>query len=102
MGLTVVLETERGHAVREINDPHNLLHRLLPSDDDRSFQLLRYIDWYGNTVFNTLQMRDFLAEWDTLRERAQNEQELALISDIKELAERCEGGTHLYLKFYGD
>jgi hypothetical protein len=32
------------------------LHRLLPHDDEASTsQTLRYIDWYGDTIFNHLQ-----------------------------------------------
>lgn len=29
-------------------------------------------------------------------------EEAKLVADVKELAQRCEGGVHLYLKFIGD
>ena len=33
----------------------------IPGDCD--FKLLRYIDPYGDTVFNRIQMEDFLTDW---------------------------------------
>ena len=102
MGISVVLETESGEELQRIDDPGNLLHALLPSQDDTSFAHLRHIDWYGDTVFNHLQMESFLQEWERLRERAQNSDAVALHGRIKDLADRGKQEAHLYLKFYGD
>ncbi len=101
MGLTVVLETERGQRLDAIDDPTNILHRLLPSHDDETYQLLRFIDWYGDTVFNLLQIDTFLKEWSRLRSRAHAPEELELLLRIEKLARRCKDEL-LYLKFYGD
>lgn len=102
MGLRIVLETERGEPLDSIEDPKNLLHRILPAFEDKSFQLLRFIDWYANTVFNELQIDTFLAEWGRLEQTVQTEEEATLLNNIKDLARRCKEEPHLYLKFYGD
>ncbi len=102
MGLRMDLEDERGHAVERVLDPTNILHRLLPSHDDGSFQCLRFIDWYGDTVFNRLQMDVFLAELSHIAQKAQTKEQRELLSQIEDLARRCQRGPHLYLKFYGD
>ena len=101
MGLDINLEKERGEVLTTVGDPKNLLHRLLqralPDEP-----LLAEIDWYGNTTFNRLQMRRFRAEWETLAKHAMSAEEAKLVAEVDELAERCEGGMHLYLKFIGD
>ncbi len=102
MGLDVILEWEDGERIEDVGDPHNLLHRLLPPHDDDSYQCLRFIDWYGDTVFNRLQMTPFLAEWERLYSAAQSEEEKELLRSIETLARRCQSEPHLYLKFYGD
>jgi len=56
----------------------------------------------GDTTFNRLQMPRFLSQWDVLAKNSQSPEEAKIVSEVKELAERCEGGVHLYLKFVGD
>jgi hypothetical protein len=102
MGLNITLETEDGEIVEEIGDPTNLLHRLLPSHDDSSYQCVRFIDWYGDTVFNRLQMGTFLDEWEQIDSMAQTAEEKELVARVESLAQRCLNEHHLYLKFYGD
>jgi hypothetical protein len=103
MGLTVRIENkscEKIEDIEEIGDPHNLLHRLLPSEDDTSFQCLRFIDWYGDTTFNSLQIRTFLIELERITQNAETNDEKELLNQIKNLAKRVS--THTYLKFIGD
>lgn len=64
--------------------------------------MLGTVDWYGDTVFNRLQMRQFISEWDALQQRASTPDEAALIEKVKELALRCKSEPHLYLAFIGD
>ena len=61
MGFCVRLESEDGEPLEEIEDPKNILHQLLPSED-ASYNFLRFIDWYGETVFNRLQIPSFISE----------------------------------------
>ena len=101
MGLDINLQDERGVVQATISDPQNLLHRLL----ERSFadepQLME-IDWYGNTVFNPLQMPRFLSQWKILATHCKTPEEAKIVEDVKALAMECEGAVHLYLKFVGD
>lgn len=101
MGLCVILEGEDREPIEQVEDPKNILHQLLPSEDD-SYQHLRFIDWYGDTVFNRLQIRPFLSEWDRLTESAQTPDETSLLTRVRELALRCSQEPHLYLRFCGD
>src|SRR5580704_4528673 len=97
MGFDINLENERGEVLATVSDPQNLLHRLL----ERSIAiepLLAEIDWYGDTVFNCLQIPRFLSHWQTLASQIQNPNELRIVEDVKELAVRCEGSVHLYLR----
>src|SRR5215470_10399154 len=101
MGFDVNLETERGEILKTVGDPKNLLHRLMErslSDDP----LLAEIDWYGDTVFNRMQIPRFLSSWLVLRRQVQNEEEAKIVDEVKALAEECQSGVHLYLKFVGD
>ena len=101
MGFDINLESERGEVLATVSDAQNLLHRLL----ERSITIepvLAEIDWNGDTVFNRLQIPRFLSHWQTLASQSQSPDELRIVEDVKELAVRCEGSVHLYLKFVGD
>ena len=56
VGIAIQLEDEHGDALELIEWPTRLV-RMLPSYDDESFQCLRFIDPYGNTIFNVVQCR---------------------------------------------
>ena len=101
MGFCIILECERGEPLEQVEDPKDILHQLLPSED-HSYHYLRFIDWYGDTVFNRLQIPCFISEWDILAESAQTPDETALLTRIRELAIRCAQEPHLYLRFSGD
>lgn len=102
MGLTTLLETESAKRIAHVEDPKNLLRRLLPALADESFHCLRFIDPYQNTVFNQLQMERLRAELSRVREKAASREEQDLLARIDELARRCQAEAHLYLKFLGD
>lgn len=102
MGLSVILQDERCKVILRVCDPGNLLHRVLPLPEDASFPLLRYVDWYGDAVFNRLQVPELLIELDRLVNRAGSEGERGILHQVRDLAARCEREPHLYLKFEGD
>ena len=99
MGLCINLERESGVVIKTVSDDQNLLHKLLPRVDGC---LLSGIDWYGDTIFNGIQMKRFLLEWQETQKFAHSQDEADILSAIHELASSCESGTHLYLKFVGD
>lgn len=102
MSLHVALETERGERLELVIDLSDILSRSLPAHDDESYQCLRYIDRYGDTVFNRLQMEVFLNEWERLGVFARTKEEKAFIEEVETLAQRCLKEPHFYLKFIGD
>jgi hypothetical protein len=102
MGLSIILETETGKKIDSAGDPHNFLHKLLPLPGEQPDSMMGSIDWYGNTCFNHLQMKRFLAEWDQLVGRAQSPEVKDLLSQVRELAVRCSKERTYHLKFIGD
>lgn len=102
MGITVVLETEDGKQVESVEDPTNVLHRVLPEVGDPNYQCLSRIDWYGDTTFNYLQAPQLLAEWRGLEIEKSDAETKRVVISIRGLAERLQGERHVYLKFYGD
>lgn len=102
MGLGITLQDEFGAELDTVVDPKNLLGKLLPEYDDPAHPLLASIDFYGDTVFNRVQMDRFLVEWSDVMAKANTSEETALVSAIEGLAHRCRDGVHLYLKFIGD
>jgi hypothetical protein len=102
MGITVSLRTETGEQVSKVvADDQNFLHELLPPLEDNSYCCLRFVDWYGDTVFNHLQMGTLLEELARLSEEAPPDAK-ELLEEIAQLAETCQRRTHVYLAFIGD
>lgn len=100
----VRLEDERGNPLRDLSDQERVtatITGLRPGEDDEGSICWRFIDLYGDTTFNRLQMRPFLAELDRLRVRAKPEDDRVLEA-IRDLATQCQSSAHRYLKFYGD
>src|SRR3989442_12391076 len=102
MPISIVLIDEFDKEVARLDDVTNMLDHLLPSVEDSSSHYLPFIDSYGDTVFNQLQMKPFLDEWTRLKKPAETAEERALIEQVTALALRCQDEPHLYLKFYGD
>lgn len=101
MGVDVYIETEFGEKIDEFLDPKGIIARLLPIGDNR-YSLLCYVDPYGNTTFNRLQMEQILIELEQLKNEERTSEEIAAIEKLQEMARRCQNEPHLYLKFYGD
>jgi hypothetical protein len=69
---------------------------------DAAYPMLQYIDEYGNTIFNGLQMRGFLVEWDRLTQTLTDSNQRTIALDIRRLAEKCQSKPQTYLRFIGD
>jgi hypothetical protein len=102
MGITAVLETEDGKQLGTVEDPTNVLHRVLPEAGDPRYSCLSRIDWYGDTVFNYLQAPQLLAEWETLETKEGDAETGRVLDGVRKLAELLRDERHTYLKFYGD
>lgn len=101
MEKTIILEDENGNLIEKISD-FGILKKLLPDINDRNSYCLRYIDPYGDTVFNTLQMNDLINELKQLIIIVDTNEERNLLKDIIRMSKLCEENVHYYVKFYGD
>ena len=89
-----MLENEDKSVVSGIS---NDLQMDLGNDLSR-FKLLKYLDPYGDAIFNKLQMDDLIQDFQHLVKTGND----SLIEEILLLAERCKAEPHTYLSFYGD
>ena len=98
MGLTIVLENENGDAIQTLLSELN--YDEWENLDLDNFTLLKYIDFYGDTTFNTLQLQDLIADFEQLKPKV--EDQTGIIQQIIDLARRSQNEGHTYIKFYGD
>ena len=98
MPWNVKLENEEGKTLDEIMK----VWGFVPSADALDYPLLRFIDPYGDTIFNRPQMVPFLEEWGRLEQLAQQNSQRAQWDAIKRMAVRCHSEPHTYLRFVGD
>ncbi len=102
MALTIQLQDESGEVEEVVYDIHGYIVERLPLLKDQSFHCLRFIDPYGDTYFNGMQMETFLSEWDHVFGSIEDKEVKELCERVRALAERCKKEVHLYLKFEGD
>ncbi len=101
MGLTIILEDEDGNECGLIED-NAIIRRILPDSYDKSSYCLRFIDLYGDTTFNNLQMTEFILELEMLMTKHTEKETTEFITKLMKLARKCQAENHMYLKFYGD
>jgi hypothetical protein len=102
MGWIISLEGERGDHIEKLGDPHRMFLHLLKKVDKTATSCLRFIDPYGNTIFNRLQMSQLITELEILNKAAENPEQNNFIKELKDLAQRCAEEPHLYLKIIGE
>ncbi len=88
--------------ISQVIDPHGRTQALLPSYSDSAWSCLRYVDRYGDAVFNQLQVPVLISEVrrriEGIRDRAMKEHCEAVLR----LIESAEGQVHTYVRFVGD
>ena len=103
MGIAVVLQDERCNNISKIvNDPAGVIILSLSELADGACSCVRFIDPYGDTVFNPLQAAVMIEEWERLRHSFTDRNADTLWADIRELIVHCSEEPHTYLKFIGD
>jgi len=102
MGIDVRIVDESGRELSCLLDPQNLTKKLLPDVSDGRFHCLRFIDLYGDTVFNRYQLPVVIAEIEIMLKGTKDEKVRVHGTAIIELARRALNDVHQYLKFYGD
>jgi hypothetical protein len=101
MAIKAILQTIDNKKGDEVADPNYCLGAIWPIAD-QSFPLLQYIDPYGNTVFNGLQMPEVQKELDLLIGKASTDEQRSILRGIRELAVNCQKQPHMFLRFRGD
>jgi hypothetical protein len=102
MGVNVQWESEGGGPLEELLDPQNWVADLLPDWRDETSTCLRFVDLYGDTVFNRLQVSILIAELEAAIAKATDADVAAHGQAILELAKKSEANVHTYLRFLGD
>jgi len=95
------LQSERGEVLEQVVDRAGSIVASVPPLTDEGSPCWRFIDPYGDTVFNRLQMEPFLVELDLIIRQAPADRQ-QLLEKVRALALRCRDDVHLYLKFEGD
>jgi len=63
---------------------------------------LQFIDPYGDTTFNQLQIPKLLEELEALRPNCHTKEEREELESIMRFIGKAKGQIHTYMKFYGD
>lgn len=99
----IVIEDSRGVRLRSIqHDPLELHAVFQKSWDDDGIASLRYVDPYGDTIFNRLQAAQLLVELSKLSIPGMTLAQQAALRSLEELAQQCASSPHHYLRFCGD
>jgi len=104
MTLAILLEDEFGEREDGFVDVGYLLPIIETSfgGTEERERLLDYIDPWGHTVFNRLQLDRLSAELDELRKIGLNDKELKIINQFQDLIAKCKKTVHTYIKITGD
>ena len=94
MGWTVVLEGEDKDQIACLSAEFRTGVNL----NSETFRLLCYLDPYGDTTFNRLQVEDLLRDLALLLAMEPN----PLGGELIALVKRSQDDVHLYVCFYGD
>jgi hypothetical protein len=100
MGLVIALEDEDGNPIRSIEDPRNEFRSLLPSPNCQDFSQIKFVNWYGDTVFNRLQLPTVIAELEQCK--GTSEDGNRILAAIIDLCREAAAKHHLYVRFSGD
>ncbi len=102
MGINVRTETERGEKLSEWEDPRDRTKALLPAFSDSSSYCLRFVDRFGDAVFNQLQIPMLVSEIRRQLKRIEDPSTRNHGEAILRLVESVEGKVHIYVRFLGD
>lgn len=100
MPIRVKVVDHRFNVLDEADLTDDLLRLLLA--DESPVRQLRYIDEYGDTYFNSLQVRDALPELEALRHKAGPPCDRTLLERLIQLALLAVERPHRFLTFEGD
>jgi hypothetical protein len=100
MPISVEWQDEDGHVLARYEGPD--LHASLFDHAEQDQVCLRFIDPYGDTTFNQLQVPVLLAELESLGADRELGDHLDVIRALLTFLEQARDETHTYVKFVGD
>ena len=102
MGIELVWEEENGTELARLGDPQSLLKGFLPPESALEFACLRFVDPYGDTIFNTLQLPVLLHELIALDPKPLEPRVAEHLKEAISLVANAQGHIHTYIRFVGD
>lgn len=78
------------------------LEAVFPRIDDPAYPVLRYLDEYGDTYFNPLQVVQMLKELDLMRRELTDENAINSLETLVDIAQVALKLPHRQLVFIGD
>ncbi len=100
MAITICVEEEDGNSLNEITDFSGYVNLIV--DKAQEGDLLCFIDFYGDTVFNRQQCEKLMDELTLVSQKISDAETLKFTQHIIDFSCICTKRPHLYLKFYGD
>ena len=102
MGIDIRVKSETGQVDGELFDPENLTKSLLADYRDESSPCLRWVDPYGDTTFNQLQVPYLIDELNAALEGSSDPKIRAHCQAVLNLVLRAKNKPHTYVSFSGD
>src|SRR5262245_52699483 len=102
MGIDLRWENERGEVLGELPDGGALVERFLPAFESADFPCLRFVDPYGDTVFNQFQIEQVTQELEALAGRQHEPEVDRHLRAVLDFVRAARGQVHTYIRFYGD
>jgi hypothetical protein len=99
-------EGEEGNRIESFNESIGVIFRLMGEHASepnlKTTFCLQFIDQWGDTTFNQLQIPQLISELRLLLSKAKSEEDQAELESIIKFIEKAKGKIHTYIKFYGD
>jgi hypothetical protein len=101
MGIEAVWRTGAGAELDRVSDPRSVLSRFTNSSDHQGTICLQFLDPYGDTCFNQLQIPVLAEEFGAAARQTTDPELRAQLLAVAHLATRARD-VHTYLWFIGD
>ena len=100
MPISIRIEDE--HGVREGEPWWNVRSTAVLVGEHAGTCCLRFIDPYGDTIFNQAQIPVLLAELRALSKRVSDPELVAILVEVSQFVERAVDQIHTYVRVVGD
>ena len=99
---TIYLEDENGKKISKLIDPQKIITKIVEDFDLKSFCCWRFVDLYGDTIFNLFQMEKLKEESEVIKKQTNDKEIQKFLDDLISLVEEGQKEPHQYLRFFGD